>query len=77
MASSCPQKYHVTGRRVPGPREAIIAQTRPVQIDGDGSTAAIWANGRGVWVLVIRRHGSQEWVEVAINPNAPPVYEKR
>lgn len=67
-------RYRVTGRRVPAPRDAITSPARPVQIDGAGSTAALWMNGRGVWILIGRADGSVEYVEVAINPEAPPVY---
>lgn len=65
-------RWRITGRRVAPPTFAIRAATPPVRIDADGSTVSIFTNARGVWVRVARMDRSSGYVEIAVNPEAPP-----
>lgn len=65
--------YLTTGRRVRAPRDAIMGLSGPsVQIDSVGTKVALWHNGRGVWCSVRSSNGRTKWIEIAVNPAAPP-----
>ena len=68
-------KWLVTGRKTNGPRDAIIGKAAPIPLHDDANCIlTIWGNGRGIWARIGPGDANSpaKWVEIAINPAAPP-----
>lgn len=64
-----------TGRSSPPPCGTLLLVGRSVQIGDDGARVALYHNTGGIWAAIMRADDTVEYVEVAVNPNAPPVYD--